>query len=167
MPTGQSIDAVVEQYLRNADLSAPFSARQTFHHAFDVYLKDSNAFANTYFSRYFEWQGVARERWFYECVDANLVGGNVIFITKRAHQEFVEETFPFQRVDCYLNTFRIRSCSAYLVFRFMSGGRLVSLGYQQIVIAGADRSIQRLPEHVMQRAKDYELLEVEASLAIA
>ncbi|MFX5574600.1 hypothetical protein ABTD77_19365, partial [Acinetobacter baumannii] len=83
----------------------------------------------------------------------------LIFITKRAHQEFVQETFPFQRVDCYLNTFRVRSCSAYLVFRFMSGGRLVSLGYQQIVIASTDRNIQRIPAHIMQRAKQYELME--------
>jgi len=157
MPAGNTIDSVVSHYLRGSDQPAPFLADQTFHHTFDVYLKDSNAFANTYFSRYFEWQGVARERWFYECVDANLVGGNVIFMTKRAHQEFVEETFPFQRIDCYLNTFQVRSCSAYLIFRFESAGRLVSLGYQQIVIASADRTIQRLPTRIMERAKHYEL----------
>lgn len=160
MPTGHPIDVVVDTYLRDADSSEPISARQTFHHAFDVYLKDSNAFANTYFARYFEWQGVARERWFYECIDANLMSGGAVFMTKRAHQEFVEETFPFQRVDCYLNTFRVRTCSAYLIFRFLSGGRLVSLGYQQIVFASMDRNIRRLPEHVMLRAKDYELLEL-------
>jgi len=45
------------------------------------------------------------------------------------------------------------------VFRFMSGGRLVSLGYQQIVIASTDRNIQRIPAHIMQRAKQYELME--------
>ena len=91
------------------------------------------------------------------CIRDSLVGGNVIFITKRAHQEFVEETFPFQRIDCYLNTFQVRPCSAYLLFRFESAGQLVSLGYQQIVIAGADRTIQRLPTHIMERAKEYEL----------
>ncbi|AJW46980.1 Acyl-CoA thioesterase [Ralstonia mannitolilytica] len=157
MPAGNPIESVISQYMRAGTQSAAFSADLTFHHTFDVYLKDSNAFANTYFARYFEWQGVARERWFYECVDANLVGGNVIFITKRAHQEFVEETFPFQRIDCYLNTFQVRPCSAYLLFRFESAGQLVSLGYQQIVIAGADRTIQRLPTHIMERAKEYEL----------
>ncbi|MGR0116444.1 acyl-CoA thioesterase [Ralstonia pseudosolanacearum] len=160
MSTSQPIAAVVDHYLRSADAPDQIEVRQTFHYAFDVYLKDSNAFANTYFARYFEWQGVMRERWFHECIDANMMGGGAIFMTKRAHQEFVEETFPFQRVDCYLNTFRVRPCSAYLVFRFMSEGRLVSLGYQQIVFAGTDRSIRRLPERVMQRAKDYELPEL-------
>ena len=40
----------------------------------DIYLKDSNAFMNTYFARYFEWQGVCRERWFHECIHNNLMG---------------------------------------------------------------------------------------------
>src|ERR1044072_5189346 len=80
---------------------------KTFQHAIDIYLKDSNAFMNTYFARYFEWQGVCRERWFHECIHDNLLAAGGVFVTKRAHQEYVEETFPFQRVDCYLNTFQV------------------------------------------------------------
>ncbi|CAJ0803512.1 hypothetical protein LMG19083_03899 [Ralstonia psammae] len=34
-----------------------------------------------------------RERWFHECVD--LMRDGAIFMTKRAHQEFMEKTFPF------------------------------------------------------------------------
>ncbi|KFX26324.1 hypothetical protein KR96_24485, partial [Ralstonia solanacearum] len=63
MSTSQPIAAVVDHYLRNADVPDPTTVRQTFHYAFDIYLKDSSAFANTYFARYFEWQGVMRERW--------------------------------------------------------------------------------------------------------
>lgn len=29
------------------------SANKTFQHTIDIYLKDSNAYANTYFARYF------------------------------------------------------------------------------------------------------------------
>src|SRR5437762_1629723 len=29
-----------------------------------VYLSDTNAFGNTYFAKYFEWQGMARESFF-------------------------------------------------------------------------------------------------------
>ncbi|WP_323120343.1 acyl-CoA thioesterase [Burkholderia alba] len=134
------------------------AAHKTFHHPIDIYLKDSNAFSNTYFSRYFEWQGVCRERWFHECIHDNLLATGGIFITKRAHQEYVEETFPFQRVDCYLNTFAVRQCSAYLVFRFMIDNRLVSLGYQQILFAASDRRIRRFPEGIIERVKDYEMI---------
>jgi len=132
-------------------------AENTFHHVIDIYLKDSNAFMNTYFARYFEWQGICRERWFHQCVDNNLLGLNGAFVTKRAHQEYVQETFPFQRVDCYLNTLDVRQCSAYLVFRFYVDGRPVSMGYQQVVFAGSDKRIRRLPANVGERFMAYEL----------
>ena len=131
---------------------------KTFHHVIDIYLKDSNAFMNTYFARYFEWQGICRERWFHECIHNNLLASGGVFVTKRAHQEYVQETFPFQRVDCYLNTFQVRQCSAYLVFRFCVDGRPVSLGYQQILFAGTDKRIRRFPPGIIERVKEYELI---------
>ncbi|WCM18725.1 acyl-CoA thioesterase [Paraburkholderia bryophila] len=133
------------------------TALKTFHHEIDIYLKDSNAFMNTYFARYFEWQGICRERWFFECVDSNLLGANGSFVTKRAHQEYVQETFPFQRVDCYLNTVQVRHCSAYLLFRFYVGGTPVSMGYQQILFTGPDKRIRRFPAGVIERISEYEL----------
>ena len=132
--------------------------QKTFHHVIDIYLKDSNAFMNTYFARYFEWQGICRERWFHECIHDNLLAAGGVFVTKRAHQEYVEETFPFQRVDCYLNTFQVRQCSAYLLFRFCVGGRPVSLGYQQTVFADKERRISRFPKGIIERVKEYELI---------
>jgi len=134
------------------------TTNKTFHHVIDIYLKDSNAFMNTYFARYFEWQGICRERWFHECIDNNLLAAGGVFVTKRAHQEYVEETFPFQRVDCYLNTYQVRQCSAYLVFRFCVEGRPVSLGYQQILFAGTDKRIRRFPPGIIERVKAYELI---------
>ncbi|CAB3641037.1 hypothetical protein LMG22037_00278 [Paraburkholderia phenoliruptrix] len=144
----------------NAQLSEnPLTAEspKTFVHSFDIYLKDSNAFMNTYFARYFEWQGVCRERWFHECIHDDLLGSDGMFVTKRAHQEYVHETFPFQRVDCYLNTVQVRQCSAYLLFRFCVDGRKVSQGYQQILYAGRDRKIRRFPDGIVDRVKEYEL----------
>ncbi|HEX7685392.1 MAG TPA: thioesterase family protein [Trinickia sp.] len=132
-------------------------AEKTFHHVIDIYLKDSNAFMNTYFARYFEWQGICRERWFFECIDGNLLGTGGSFVTKRAHQEYVQETFPFQRVDCYLNTVKVRQCSAYLLFRFYVDGRPVSMGYQQILFAGPDKRIRRFPAGIVDRVTQYQL----------
>ena len=92
---------------------------QTFRHTFDIYLKDSNAYANTYFSRYFEWQGVCRERWFHECISADMLQLKGVFITKRAHTEYLQETFPFQSVECELNTWDVRHCSVYVLFNLI------------------------------------------------
>ncbi|MDI1270064.1 MAG: acyl-CoA thioesterase [Polaromonas sp.] len=132
-------------------------ASKTFHHTIDIYLKDSNAYANTYFSRYFEWQGVCRERWFHRCISADMLQASGVFITKCAHQDYVHETFPFQAVDCRLNTFEVRQCSFYLLFQFMVDGKLVSTGYQQVVFASHDKRIQRLPEDILRKVREYEL----------
>jgi len=133
---------------------------KTFCHSIDIYLKDSNAYMNTYFSRYFEWQGICRERWFHRCISPDLLRSQGVFITKTAHQEYVHETFPFQSVQCELNTTDIARCSFKLLFRFCVDDVLVSSGYQQIVFAREDRKIQRLPLEVIERIREYERAEM-------
>lgn len=130
-----------------------------FTHVFDIYLKDSNAYTNTYFARYFEWQGVCRERWFHQCISADMLQSKGVFITKRAHTEYVHETFPFQTVECELNSFDVRQCSFYLLFRFKVDGQLVASGYQQIVFASQGKQIQRLPADVLTKIRAYEVKE--------
>jgi len=147
-----SPSAVVVQ-LRSAE------RHSVFKHAFDIYLKDSNAYTNTYFARYFEWQGVCRERWFHQCISADMLQSQGVFITKRAHTEYVHETFPFQTVECELNSFDVRHCSFYLLFRFKVGGQLVASGYQQIVFASLTKQIQRLPADVLTKIRAYEVKE--------
>jgi acyl-CoA thioesterase FadM len=151
-------NGLVQLQPKPAPLPKPqVTASQTFHHTIDIYLKDSNAYANTYFSRYFEWQGVCRERWFHRCISADMLQASGVFITKCAHQDYVHETFPFQAVDCQLNTFEVKQCSFYLLFQFMVDGKLVSTGYQQLVFASHDKRIQRLPEDILRKMKAYEL----------
>ncbi len=134
----------------------PVGTNKTFKHTIDIYLKDSNAYANTYFARYFEWQGICRERWFFQCISPDMLQAQGVFVTKRAHQEYVQETFPFQSVDCRLNTFDVKQCSFYLLFEFLVAGDTVSSGYQQIVFARHDKRIQRLPFEVLRKMKEYE-----------
>lgn len=131
----------------------------TFRHSIDIFLKDSNAYGNTYFARYFEWQGVCRERWFHQCITADMLQTQGVFITKNAHQNYVRETFPFQSVACELNTQDVRQCSFTLNFRFMVDGMLISNGYQQIVFATHGKRIQRLPEQILKKIRQYEMPE--------
>lgn len=128
----------------------------TFYHSLEIFLKDSNAYTNTYFSRYFEWQGICREKWFHDCISSDMLQTLGVFITKSAHQDYIKETFPFQRVECQLNTFNIKQCSFYLLFRFSVAANTVSHGYQQIVFAGHDKKIKKLPNHILDRIKLYE-----------
>ena len=128
---------------------------ETFRHPLTIYLKDSNAYGNTYFARYFEWQGICRERWFYECVAADMLQAEGVFITKHAEQDYVHETFPFQQVECEMNTYDVKRCSFWLEFRFYSGGKLVSRGRQQIVFANHAKQITALPERVLGKIRSF------------
>lgn len=130
--------------------------QETFKLTFDTTLKHSNATQNVYFSNFFEWQGATRERWFFECISNDMLQDLGVFITKRAHNEFLKEAFPFQKVTCELNTFLIQKCSFYLLFCFYIDNELASSGYQQIVFANKEKRISKLPDHVLEKIKQYE-----------
>jgi len=144
-------------YQHAPDRSTAAAAELTFHHQLSIYLKDSNAYGNTYFARYFEWQGVCRERWFYECIARDMLQKEGVFITKHAQQDYLQETFPFQEISCEVNTYDVRRCSFWLEFRFYAQGHPVSVGRQHIVFANHDKKITALPEIVLKRIKRYAL----------
>lgn len=135
----------------------PHEQRKTFRSSIDVYLKDSNATGNIYFARHFEWQGIFRERWFYECISSDMLQPIGVFITKEAQQKYLQETFAFQKVDCEINTFAVKQCSFSLLFRFTVGEALVAVGQQQIVFANKDKKIARLPALILEKIRQYEI----------
>jgi enediyne core biosynthesis thioesterase len=138
-------------------VATPKPEALTFRHSIDIYLKDSNAYGNTYFARYFEWQGICRERWIQQCIAADMLQTQGVLVTKNATIDYVRETFPFQTVDCELNTQNVKQCSLTLVFRFSVAGKLVCTGSQQIVFVSHDKRIQRWPELNLELARRYEL----------
>ncbi len=129
---------------------------KTFRHTIDIFLKDSNAYGNTYFSRYFEWQGICREHWFQKHVCPDMLQTRGVLITKCAHQDYAQETLPFQQVECLLNAYNIKQCSFNLLFRFYVGGKLVSRGYQKIIFADFNKKIIRFPQEVLDGVREYE-----------
>ncbi|MET0267238.1 MAG: thioesterase family protein [Duganella sp.] len=128
---------------------------QTFRHTLTIFLKDSNAYGNTYFARYFEWQGICREKWFFECIDPGMLKDKGVFITRHAAQDYLRETFPFQEVSCEMQAYDVKKCSFWLEFRFFAGSVLVSVGRQQIVFANHARQITALPAPVIERILHY------------
>ena len=138
-----------------AQTSRPIVA-QTYSQTFETSLKHSNATQNVYFSNFFEWQGSTRERWFFECISNDMLQDKGVFITKKAHNEYFREAFPFQTVTCSLNSFAIQKCSFYLLFRFFIDNQLASSGYQQLVFADKEKRISRLPKDILAKIKKYE-----------
>ncbi len=130
---------------------------RTYEHEFETYLKDSNAYTNIYFSRYFEWQGICRESWFQKCITRDLLQSEGVLITKTAHNDYLRETFPFQNIKCLLNTYHVKQCSFYIVFRFFENGELISNAYQQVVFADLNKRITRFPEFIIKKVRQYEI----------
>ena len=129
----------------------------SFDYEFIVTLKDVNMYSTVYFCRYFEWQGICRERWFYECISADMLAPLGTFITKNAQQQYIQEIFAFQKVECEVSTCSIKQCSFSLLFKFFVDGKLVSKGSQQIVFTNKNKKITRLPESIIEKIRAYEL----------
>lgn len=141
--------------------SGPITVEQTYQLMFHPTLKHSNATQNVYFSNYIEWQGMVRERWFFECIDSQMLQHKGVFVTRRVHQEFFKEAFPFQEITCRMNTFDIQKCSFCLLFRFYSSGQLIASGYQKIAFTSHNKKIVRLPEEVIEKIRLYSVEESE------
>lgn len=131
--------------------------KKTYSQDFFSTLKHSNATQNIYFSNYIEWQGIMRERWFYDVIDQKLLSDIGVFVTKQVHQDYIKEGFPFQTITCKLNTFKIQKCSFFMMFRFFIGGELTSSGFQQVAFTNHQKKIARLPEAVLEKITQYEM----------
>jgi acyl-CoA thioesterase FadM len=132
---------------------------QVFEMEIEVYLKDSNAYGNVYFSRHFEWQGIVREAWFSKRIFANMFELPGVFITKRANIEYLSETYPFQKVKATLNTANFRRASFDIVIAFSNAdlGTPISKGSQTIVFADKNKHITKLPAPILEKMKEYDL----------
>ena len=97
------------------------SQTQTYEYVFETSLKHTNATQNIYFSNYVEWQGIVRERWFFNCIDNDMLQSEGVFVTKEVHQFYVKEGLPFTTVSCRLNTFRIQRCGFRFTVPFLCG----------------------------------------------
>lgn len=142
------------------EIKAPLASKsykQTFHPT----LKHSNATQNIYFSNYIEWQGMVRERWFFECVDEQMLQNRGVFVTKMVHQDYFKEGFPFQEIVCMLNTFDVHRCSFNLMFRFYCADKLISSGYQKIAFTNHNKKVTRLPQSILDRIRTFEKAELE------
>ena len=130
--------------------------KNSFHYQFQTSLKHSNATQNIYFSNYVEWQGAVRERWFFEAISSDMLQEEGVFVTKEVQQNYIKEAFPFQTIDCYLNSFNIQRCAFKLLFRFFNNGELLSYGSQHIVFTNHQKRIARLPKDVILKIKQYQ-----------
>lgn len=129
----------------------------TYRCQLEAYLKDSNAYGNVYFARYFEWQGVVREKWVSEKIVPSIFDLDQILITKEAYINYKNETLPFQKIEATLNTSDFKPASFKLNIRFYDAKSKILLaeGFQTIVFASKTRKIVRVPQEILEKMKEY------------
>lgn len=117
----------------------------------NVFLKDTNLFGNTYFSHYFEWQGMARETYFQTVPDYHkLLASGIKMITKRASIEYKRECTAFDHVIIKVQNKNIRKCSFDMVFNYINERteEILAVGEQTLTFADAGGKITRIPEAI-------------------
>ncbi len=128
----------------------------TYSCTLETYLKDSNAYGNIYFARYFEWQGVVRERWFSECIFENMLALEGALITKNASIEYLKPVFPFEKLIGTLTTSNIKNSSFMIHISFFKSSEIMATGAQTIVFADKSGKISKLPGNIKQKIKLYD-----------
>jgi len=84
-----------------------------------AYLKDINVFGTTYFARYFDWQGEARED-FFQIVPGHekLMTSGIVLTTKNASIEYKQSVRLFDEVIIEVTTDNVKKLSFELIFRY-------------------------------------------------
>lgn len=101
-----------------------------------VYLTDTNLFGNTYFARYFDWQGMAREAFFKRLIgDFNkFLQSRIKLVTIEAHIKYHHEVTLYDEVVIKVRADNIKVATADLIFTYLNKktNQLVAEGRQKI-----------------------------------
>lgn len=129
--------------------------KKTYMCEVEAAVKETPEYANAYFARYFEWQGIVREKWFTECIEPTLPELEGHFITSAARVNYHFEVYPFQKIKAILNTQNISETSFDLEIIFFHGTTLVSTGIQKITYADRLKNELPIPSPVLEKLHQY------------
>ena len=148
---------ILDDRLKAKNNQRIITLKKTYQYELTPFLKDSNAYGNIYFARYFEWQGICREMWFTECIYPDMLQMDGAFLTRTANNHYMQEVLPFQQIQCALNVQNLKRTSFDLIFKFYNQkAELVSSGYQTVVYTDSlTGRIKKIPEDVMVKVKAY------------
>ncbi|SRR5258706_4862832 len=127
-----------------------------------VFLSDTNAFGNTYFAKYFEWQGMARESFFERFLvpmqyQEAFIKSGIKMITVEAEHKYLAETRFTDRIEIRLKLGKVRRASAELLFVFTNrrNGKIVGKGRQIVTFANAHGKLIPLPDIIRANVKPF------------
>jgi len=125
-----------------------------------VYLGDTNAEGNVYFTKYFDWQGQAREEFYKRHFPINVWQSGIKLITVEALMEYKHESFLFDEILIEIKIANVKNMSLDLMFIFTNKktGQLIGNGKEKIAFADASGKLVSIPEEIIKNTK-YFLIE--------
>ncbi len=124
-------------------------AKKEFTFEKTVYLTDTNLFGNTYFARYFDWQGMAREAFFREVIgDINkFLQAGIKFVTIEAYIRYRNEVTLFDEVIIKVRPDNVSIATFNLIFTYLNKktGCVVAEGKQKIGFVDSNNKVIHIP----------------------
>lgn len=126
-----------------------------------IYLADANIYGNVYFSRYFDWQGMAREEFLKQVLpdyDSFFKSG-IKLITKSASVEYIHEVGvnALEIVIISVTIGEVKRASFELIFTYKGKktNQIIARGKQRVFLVNADNKIIPIPKPLKEGAREY------------
>lgn len=119
-----------------------------------VYLPDTNAEGNVYFSRYFDWQGQTREAYLKAGITKEeyfgMIKARVRLVTVKASMEFYRMAWLFDEITVKMTTRNIRHASLEMVFLFVNQAtnEILGQGVQQLAFQDRKGRLIAIPSFI-------------------
>ena len=122
-----------------------------------VFLKDTNAEGNVYFSHYFEWQGNAREEFFRQNVPDHMqiLQSGTRLITVNAWMIFKRSAYLFDEIVIDVKTAHLKQMTLGLLFTFVhkTTGEIIARGGQKLAFSDPNGAAIPIPSSIRENAK--------------
>ncbi len=115
-----------------------------------VYLADVDLFGSTYFARYFDWQGMAREEFFKQAIGDinNFLKLKIRIVTIEAYIKYLSGIKVFDKIIIKVYPDNIKVTTFDLIFSYFNKKtkRIVATGKQRIGFVNEKGAIVPIPK---------------------
>lgn len=123
-----------------------------------AYLKDTNMLGNVYFSRYFDWQGMAREEFFTKLIPEPdfFLKRSIKLITIEAQMKYFKEALLFDTIQIKVTPCNVKIATFELLFKFekIDTNELIAEGKQRIGFT-KDNEVISIPAELLRTGREY------------
>ena len=120
-----------------------------------VYLCDTNVEGNVYFTKSFDWQGMAREEFYRQHFPIEIWKSGLKLITTQALTEYKHEAFLFDEILIAIYITNVKRMSLELVFTYRNKktGELLATGRETIAFGDSKGRLIPIPREIKENIK--------------